>query len=56
MAFLVAPETVSPFIPGSDEVIFRSTITGGFTSIGSLFYKTISQTSWPINHFFASPI
>ena len=34
VAFLVAPETVSPFTPGSDLIIFNSTIAGGLTRIG----------------------
>jgi hypothetical protein len=54
-AGFVAPDTVSPLIPGSDFAMFNSTNGGASTEMGSSFQITTSQFSWPIIHFFASP-
>lgn len=55
VAFLVAPETVSPLTPGSALVIFNSTIAGGLTEIGCPSHKIISQTSCPTKNFLHFP-
>ena len=44
-AGLVAPDTVSPLIPGSDFAMFNSTNGGASTEIGSSFQITTSQFS-----------
>ena len=38
VAFLVAPETVSPFTPGSDLIIFNSTISSSVVTGIVIFF------------------